>query len=127
MSNTVDNIPNMSETPTPVMGVPIVQQRVGSPSFMMAVSIIIGIVIGCGVIVGALGRAFFVGREEYTAKELKDVAEKGQVTSELKQTLERLNQSVIRQEEAMANQKAAFEKLSDMVHSMKWDMRGKAR
>lgn len=121
MPNTLDNIPvDQGYTPTPVMGVPITQ-RVGSPSFIAIISIIVGIILGCGGIIGVLGRAFFVSKDEYTAKELKAAEEKGKETSDLTRVLERLSQSLMRQEEAMTNQKVAFEKLSDIVHAMKWD------
>jgi hypothetical protein len=128
---TFTNLPVLPDgtTPPPNMGGGDGGGRIiGSTSFLTVISIIIGIVIGTGMIVGVLGRAFFVPKDDYVATEMKAILERGKETSELKQTLERLTQSLARQEEAMGAWKAAFDKLSAIVETMRYDMpRGRGR
>lgn len=84
-------------------------ERKISPSmtFIVAVSIILGLVIGLGSIIGALGGAFFVRRDEYTAKNLREAEE----TTTMRNTLNRV-------EYALSHQETAFDKLSDAVQSI---------
>ena len=87
------------------------RRRPSSISFVIALSTILGIVIAAGVILGVVGNAFYVSRDEYTREELKNAAE----SSSIKATLDRIERSIFRQE-------SAFDKLSDAVQNIKVDM-----
>jgi uncharacterized protein HemX len=85
--------------------------RSASTSFLIALSVILGVLISAGVVVGVLGKAFYVQRDEFTAKSLKDA----QDSTIVQQTLTRL-------ENALSRQEAAFDRMSDTVQTMKLDM-----
>jgi len=82
--------------------------QVGSKTFVVVLSVILGTLISAGTIISVLGKAFFVDRVEYNVKLLKDAEEKVTV----QQTLDRLNQALTRQE-------AAFDKLTERVERIK--------
>jgi len=107
-TQTVDasNIPsNLIESPSEQ------RRRSYSMSFTIAISAILGVIIAAGTILGVVGRAFYVSREEYTEKTLKDAEEK----TVMRQTMDRVDRTLTRQE-------AAFERLSDTVQTIKVDM-----
>ena len=123
MEATVEGAP-MPKTPihhhptVPDGVVPVQHHRIDQPSsrtrslnFITGLSIVLGIVIACGVIVGGLGRAFFVAREEYQAKIVKDTEEKTSIGA----ALDRIGHTLSRQE-------AAFDKMSQEVQSIRIDM-----
>lgn len=85
--------------------------KTASTSFLIALSVILGVLISAGVVVGVLGKAFYVQRDEFTAKSLKDA----QDSTIVQQTLTRLENTLSRQE-------AAFDRMSDTVQTMKLDM-----
>jgi hypothetical protein len=87
------------------------RRRQTSTTFVVALSTILGIVIAAGAILGVMGNAFYVSRSEYTQKTLNEAQEAATV----KYTLERVEKSLTRQEQA-------FEKLSDVVQTIKMDM-----
>ena len=100
------NIPsNLIESPSEQ------RRRSYSMSFAIALSAILGVIIAAGTILGVVGRAFYVSREEYTEKTLKDAEEK----TIMRQTMDRVDRTLSRQE-------AAFERLSDSVQTIKVDM-----
>ena len=80
-------------------------------SFAIALSAILGVIIAAGTILGVVGRAFYVSREEYTEKTLKDAEEK----TIMRQTMDRVDRTLTRQE-------AAFERLAETVQGIKVDM-----
>ena len=100
-------------TPEEATGSMNMPSREHSPSmtFIVAISIILGLVIGLGSIIGALGGAFFVRRDEYTTKNLREVEEMTTVRNALN-----------RVEYTLAHQESAFDKLSDAVQGIKVDM-----
>lgn len=79
-----------------------------SQTFVAILSIILGLIIGLGTILGILGGAFFVRRSEYTAKNLVDIQE----TIILKNALEQIERALVRQEKS-------FDKLSEAVQTLK--------
>jgi hypothetical protein len=85
--------------------------KASSTSFLIALSVILGVLISLGVVVGVLGKAFYVQRDEYTAKNLRDA----EINTVTQQTLTRL-------ENALGRQEAAFDRLSETVQTMKLDM-----
>ena len=87
------------------------RRRPSSISFVIALSTILGIVIAAGVILGVVGNAFYVSRDEYTRDALKNTAE----STSIKAMLDRI-------ERALSRQENSFEKLSDAVQTIKVDM-----
>jgi hypothetical protein len=92
------------------------RRRQTSTAFVVALSTILGIVIASGVILSVVGNAFYVSRDEYTSLKLKNAEE----DSTLKSTLERMDRTLARQEQA-------FDKLADIVQNIKIDMASKRR
>jgi hypothetical protein len=99
----------MDDTPLPVTLPDIGRGRDKAPpkSFLAALSVIIGVLLAIGTIIGVMGKAFYVQRDEYTAKTLHD-AEQDTATQ---QTLLRLGNALDRQE-------AAFNRLSETVQGI---------
>lgn len=107
-----DGTPIMApEETTGSMQIPPTSGHSPSMTFIVAISIIIGLVIGLGSIVGALGGAFFVKRDEYTKELMRGTEE----TTTLRNTLNRVDYTLTRQE-------AAFGKLSDAVQAIEVNM-----
>lgn len=111
-------MPEGVPTPTPVSEYSLPQTlrfetpkpAVGSLSFLTVISIILGIVLATGSVVGVVGKAFFVDRNEYNVQVVTSAEERGKVT----ETLKRLDQSIARLE-------ASIEKISTTVDSLRDD------
>jgi uncharacterized protein HemX len=110
--------------PTPVEAMPELSQSVfqvkqtaaPSKTFIAAVAAILGVLISAGIIIGVLGKAFYVQRDEYTLKNLRDV-----------ETVTNMQQSLTRMENTLVRQEAAFDRLADTVQTIKVDMAGLRR
>ena len=82
-----------------------------SAPFITAISVILGVIIAVGVIVGVAGDAFYVTRHEYTEKNLKDI----EMTTTFHSTLNLLK-------ETMALQAANFKELTSSVEKIRLDI-----
>lgn len=102
-SNGNDIISSLNETPS--------EQRRSSEKFWKWTASVLAIIIGVGSIIGVMGQAFYVTRGEFTEKAQKDAVNE----ASFRQTLERLDKTLNRQEEA-------FTKLTDTVNGVKMDM-----
>lgn len=111
--------------PTPVEPMPEISQpnyqtkpQASTPSktFIAAVAAILGVLIASGTIIGVLGKAFYVQRDEYTQKTLRDA----EATTIIQQTLARM-------ESAQTRQGVSVDKLAEDLQAIKVDMarRGK--
>ena len=87
------------------------RRRPTSMSFVIALSIILGCIIASGTILGVVGKAFYVSRDEYTQKNLSD-AENAVV----------IKASVERFEHVLSRMDGTLDKLSDTVQAIKLDM-----
>jgi hypothetical protein len=96
-------------TPPPVEMRP--REYVGSKSFLIVVSTVLGIVIGIGMIVGGLGKAFFVERDEWNKQTLAGAEDKAVVN----ETLKRIDL-------ATSHQEAALDRLTSTVELIKQDI-----
>jgi hypothetical protein len=87
-----------------------------SKTFIAAIAAILGVLISSGTIIGVLGKAFYVQRDEYTQKTLRDA----EAVTVIQQTLARM-------ENAIGRQGASVDKLADAIQTIKLDMarRGK--
>jgi hypothetical protein len=106
--------------PTPVEAIPELSQptfiqvkppSVPSKAFIAAIAAILGVILSAGTLIGILGKAFYVQRDEYTQKNLRD----SETTTIMQQTLTRLGNTLDRQA-------AAFDRMSDTVQTIKVDM-----
>lgn len=111
--------------PTPVEPMPEISQSsyqtspptaTPSKTFIAAVAAILGVLIASGTIIGVLGKAFYVQRDEYTQKTLRDA----EATTVIQQTLARM-------ESAQTRQGVSVDKLAEDLQTIKVDMarRGK--
>ena len=67
-----------------------------------------GLILAVGTVIGVMGKAFYVTRDEYNTKNLRDAEE----STTVKNTLDRV-------EKALSRQEASFDKLSDAVQAIK--------
>jgi hypothetical protein len=80
------------------------------------VAFFLGLILSGGAILGTVGKAFYVTREEYTTK----VRDDDVLKMNLQMTLEGLKQS-------MANQEKTINTISDTVYNIKLDMRARQK
>lgn len=76
------------------------------------VALLLGLILSGGAILGTVGKAFYVTREEYTTK----VRDDDVLKTNLQMTLDLLKQS-------MSNQEKAIREMSDTIYTIKLDMR----
>ena len=84
----------------------------------MTLSIILGVLLTAGSLIGGLGSAFFVTRREYTAQELAYTGDK----STMQQILLKLDSSLNDQKGALEKQDRSLQKITDAVQEIKVDM-----
>ena len=75
------------------------------------IGIALGVLVGAGTVAGAIGRAFYVTRDEYTENLRKDAIDKTSISK----TLENLNHT-------MSDQKSAFHELSQAANQIQIDI-----
>jgi len=80
-------------------------------SFVIALSVILGVTIAAGTILSTVGNAFFVTRTEYQNHEKNDV----EVTTTFKQVLSQIDKT-------LASQATSFKELAATVESIRVDM-----
>lgn len=95
----VQMIEPLNETPS--------EKRRMSTGFLLTASALLGVIISGGIILGVVGKAFYVSRDEYTAKIVKDAEDQAR--------LERIDRAVVRLE-------ASVEKIADSVQLIKVDI-----
>jgi hypothetical protein len=96
-----------------------VETRVSPGAALTLVSVILGIVLGVGGIVGIIGRAFYVERSEYNVGVVSTAEDRTKVAESLKQ-----------QAATMVRLEAAIDRLCEDVSRIKQDvasMRGRGR
>lgn len=103
-------------TPAPYLPEPQAP-AVGSKWFLHIMSSIVGLLVGGGIVLGVLGKAFYVERTEYNQKLLKDVQDSGTFAAGLDKIGSRLG----RQEEVLGRLDANLERLAADVQSLKLD------
>jgi len=106
---------------TPALGTPLEMAEVeserhlpggkGSMKFWKAAGVVLAVLIGAGTVAAVFGKAFYVTRDEYTAKATADAVTNTGVTEALK-----------RLESTLTTQQAAFERLSSQVIEVKTDI-----
>jgi uncharacterized protein HemX len=114
----IDSMP-MATGVTP----PPTEKKVPSTGFIAALSVILGVIIAASVIIGGLGRAFFVTRDEFTHQEATYTNEK----SELQTLLAKLEGAVAVQSTTLEKQDATLQRLVDKVQTIREDMARRGR
>jgi hypothetical protein len=94
-----------------------------STGFIMTLSIILGVLLTAGSLIGGLGNAFFVSRREYTTQELLYATDK----STIQQILSKLDGSLTDQKNVLEKQDRSLQKLVDSLQEIKVDMARKGR
>lgn len=104
---------------------PIPQPEKKSPSigFITALSVILGIILTASAIIGGLGRAFFVTRDEYAKQEMVYTSEK----TDLQKTLTKLESAVSVQSMTLEKQDVTLQRLVDKVQTVREDMARRGR
>lgn len=89
--------------------------REAGSKLLTLVSIVLGVAISTGTVVGVLGKAFFVDRDEYNKMILRDAEDRVSFNEALK----RVDSALARQEEALNKLSAAVESLKASMASRK--------
>lgn len=85
-----------------------------SAPFITSVSVILGVIIAVGLILGVVGDAFYVSRHEYTDKNLKDL----ELITNFHSTLSQLK-------ETMTMQAANFKEMTGYIEQIRIEMAGR--
>ena len=114
---------------TPIDPMPSLQpsestvKKFGSIGFIAALSIILGIILASSAIIGGLGKAFFVDRDEYNKKETAYTMDK----ADLQRSLTRLEGAVSVQSITLEKQDQSLQRLIDKVQTIREDMARRGR
>jgi len=111
--------PMSSQSPATLPG----EKKFGSTGFITALSVILGIIIASAVLIGGLGKAFFVTRDEYTKQETVYSTQ----NSDLQRSLTRLEGAVSVQSNTLEKQDATLQRLIDKIQTIREDMARKGR
>lgn len=87
-----------------------------SAPFVTSISVILGVIIAVGIIVGVVGDSFYVTRREYTDKNLKDT----EMTTNFHSTLNQLK-------ETMALQAANFKEMTASMEAIRIELASQKR
>jgi hypothetical protein len=94
------------------------EKKLGSTGFIAALSVILGIILTSAVLIGGLGKAFFVTRDEYTKQETVYSSQ----NSDLQRSLTRLEGAVSVQSNTLEKQDATLQRLIDKIQTIREDM-----
>jgi hypothetical protein len=89
-----------------------------SKGFIAAISVILGIILAASAIIGGLGRAFFVSRDEFTKQETVHTTER----SDLQKSLTKLEGAVSNQGVTLEKQDVSLQRLLDKVQTIREDL-----
>ena len=109
--------------PQPTSPPPPAEKKFGSTGFIAALSVILGIILTSAVLIGGLGKAFFVTRDEYTKQEIAHSTQ----NSDLQQSLTKLAGAVSSQSTALEKQDATLQRLIDKIQTVREDMARRGR
>jgi hypothetical protein len=99
-------------TPPPMMmETRSVEHSIGSSSFLAIITVILGIVISTGTILGVVGKAFYVERSEYNLATVSGSIDKTKAEENLKQV-----------KDTLTRQEIMLQKLTDDVALIKQDL-----
>jgi hypothetical protein len=94
-----------------------------STPFVLTVSILLGIAVAISGLMGGLGKAFYVTREEYNVQNVQDAKDKTAIL----QILDRFSKTLDRQDRTLEVQSNAFQKVVDSVQEIKVEMARRGR
>jgi len=94
-----------------------------SRNFVTGLSTFLGIVVATTLIVGFVGKYFYVDRAEYTQQSLRATEDRGNV----QRILERVENTMAEQKSTLNRQEKAFERMADTVKSIELSMAARGR
>lgn len=97
-------------TPPPVM----MEQPAVSRNFVTLLSTFLGIVVATTLIVGFVGKYFYVDRTEYTQQSLRIAEDRGNV----QRIFERVENTMTEQKSTLNRQEKAFDRMAETVKSI---------
>jgi uncharacterized protein HemX len=115
----IEPIPTQPTSPPP----PAEKKLIGSTGFIAALSVILGIILTSAILIGGLGKAFFVTRDEYTKQETSHSTQ----NSDLQRSLTKLEGAVSGQSTALEKQDATLQRLIDKIQTVREDMARRGR
>jgi hypothetical protein len=118
MANTYPEITPAPYTPPPYEVIRQQDQIIGSKSFLMTISVIVGIVVGVGVIVGGIGKYVYVERPDYERK----MNEVDRSTVTMAEGIKNINQAQYRFEAALDRVENALGRQSTDIQVIKIDL-----
>ena len=93
------------------------EQLVGSKSFLMTISVIVGIVVGISLIIGGIGKLAYVERSDYERK-VSEIDRNATIVSE---AIKSINSSQSRFEAAIARVENVLDRQSTDIQTIKVD------
>jgi ABC-type siderophore export system fused ATPase/permease subunit len=87
-----------------------------SATFVTSISVLLGVIIAMGMILGVVGDAFYVSRTEYTIKNLKDT-----------ETAATFNSTLLQLKDAMSAQTASFKEMSGKIENIRVEISSKRK
>jgi uncharacterized protein HemX len=112
--------PMPTQPPSPP---PPAEKKFGSTGFIAALSVILGIILTSAVLIGGLGKAFFVTRDEYTKQETANSNQ----NSDLQRSLAKLEGAVSVQSTTLEKQDGTLQRLIDKIQTVREDMARRGR
>lgn len=102
---------------------PLPERKGPSTGFIAAIAAILGVILTSSIILGGLGKAFFVTREENN----NQITAYSNDKSEIRQSLLKLEGTLNTQNNALEKQGAAIERMLDKIQAIKEDMARRGR
>jgi uncharacterized protein HemX len=115
----IEPLPTQPASPPPPAG----EKKFGSTGFIAALSVILGIILTSAVLIGGLGKAFFITRDEYTKQETSHSNQ----NSDLQRSLAKLEGAVSGQSTTLEKQDATLQRLIDKIQTVREDMARRGR
>ena len=102
---------------------PLPDRKGPSTGFIAAIAAILGVILTGSILLGGLGKAFFVSREEHN----NQVTAYSNDKSEIRQSLLKLEGTLNTQNNALEKQGASIERMLDKIQAIKEDMARRGR
>lgn len=102
---------------------PLPDRKGPSTGYIAAIAAILGVLLTGSILLGGLGKAFFVSREEHN----NQITSYNNDKSEIRQSLLKLEGTLNTQNNALEKQGASIERMLDKIQAIKEDMARRGR